>query len=93
MPGVKTCQTNCKGLKLCSAIIFILCLSVIGASKVRLLKASFDACCVTSPLALEYRDPHVFACALKSYLRDLPEPLMTHTLYDEWMAATRWGMP
>jgi len=54
---------------------------------------SFDAGCITSPFAPEYQDPHVIACALKSYLRDLPEPLMTHALYDEWMAAARWGMP
>ena len=25
--------------------------------------------------------------ALKQYLRELPEPLMTHELYDEWMQA------
>jgi RhoGAP domain. len=77
---------------LCSAVIFLL-VCVIAAGKVRLMKMSFDACCLTSPLALEYRDPHVIAGALKLYLRDLPEPLMTHALYDEWMAAARWGMP
>lgn len=59
-----------------------------GASKVRLLKTSFDAC-GTSPPTLECQDPHIFACALKSYLRDLPDPLMTHALYDDWMEATR----
>jgi hypothetical protein len=65
---------------------------VLGASKVRRMKMSFDACCLTLPTALEYRDPHVIAGALKSYLRDLPEPLMTHALYDEWVAAARWEM-
>nr|CAD7202488.1 unnamed protein product [Timema douglasi] len=60
-----------------------------GSSKLRRIKMSFDACCLTLPTALEYRDPHVIAGALKSYLRDLPEPLMTHGLYDEWMAAAR----
>lgn len=60
-----------------------------AAGKVRLMKMSFDACCLTLPTALEYRDPHVISGALKSYLRDLPEPLMTYALYDEWMAATR----
>jgi hypothetical protein len=53
------------------------------------MKMSFDACCLTLPTALEYRDPHVIAGALKSYLRELPEPLMTHALYDEWIAAAR----
>lgn len=60
-----------------------------GSSKVRHMKMSFDACCLTLPTALEYRDPHVIAGALKSYLRDLPEPLMTYALYDEWVAAAR----
>ena len=32
-------------------------------------------------------DVHCIAGALKQYLRELPEPLMTFALYDEWMAA------
>lgn len=28
--------------------------------------------------------------ALKSYLRELPEPLMTLELYDEWIQASKW---
>ncbi|PSN49744.1 hypothetical protein C0J52_08486 [Blattella germanica] len=60
-----------------------------GASKVRRMRMSFDACCLTLPTALEYRDPHVIAGALKLYLRELPEPLMTRSLYEEWMAAAR----
>lgn len=31
----------------------------------------------------------VVSGALKSYLRELPEPLMTHLLYDEWLQASR----
>lgn len=53
------------------------------------MKLSLDAGCLTFPAALEYRDPHVIAGVLKSYLRELPEPLMTYSLYDEWMAAAR----
>ncbi|KAG8236563.1 hypothetical protein J437_LFUL017019 [Ladona fulva] len=60
-----------------------------GASKVRRMKMSFDASCLSYQTALEYHDPHVIAGALKSYLRELPEPLFTHLLYDEWMAAAR----
>lgn len=60
-----------------------------GASKVRRMKMSFDACCLSLQTALEYHDPHVVAGALKSYLRELPEPLFTHLLYDDWMAAAR----
>lgn len=29
--------------------------------------------------------------ALKSYLRELPEPLMTYQLYDDWIQASRQG--
>lgn len=60
-----------------------------GASKLRRIKLSLDACCLTLPIALEYKDPHVVAGALKSYLRELPEPLLTYRLYSEWMAAAR----
>lgn len=34
-------------------------------------------------------DPHAVAGALKSYLRELPEPLMTFDLYDDWLRAAR----
>ena len=32
-------------------------------------------------------DIHCVAGALKQYVRELPEPLMTFKLYDEWMNA------
>ncbi|XP_058797155.1 rho GTPase-activating protein 44-like isoform X2 [Phymastichus coffea] len=60
-----------------------------GASKLRRMKLSFDACCISLPVALEYKDPHVIAGALKSYLRELSEPLLTFKLYPEWMAAAK----
>ncbi|GLH02895.1 Rho GTPase-activating protein 17 [Gryllus bimaculatus] len=60
-----------------------------GASKLRRMKLSMDARCLTPQAILEYRDPHVIAGALKSYLRELPEPLMTFALYDDWMQAAR----
>ncbi|XP_012268528.2 rho GTPase-activating protein 44-like isoform X2 [Athalia rosae] len=60
-----------------------------GASKLRRIKLSFDACCLSLPTVLEYRDPHVVAGALKSYLRELHEPLLTYKLYPEWMAAAK----
>uniref|UniRef100_A0A8C4F0Q5 Rho GTPase activating protein 17b n=1 Tax=Dicentrarchus labrax TaxID=13489 RepID=A0A8C4F0Q5_DICLA len=46
-----------------------------GASKLKKLKAALD--CSTSQLEEFYSDPHAVAGALKSYLRELPEPLMT----------------
>ncbi|XP_068505515.1 rho GTPase-activating protein 17a isoform X8 [Syngnathus scovelli] len=56
-----------------------------GASKLKKLKAALD--CSTSQLEEFYSDPHAVAGALKSYLRELPEPLLTHQLYDEWTQA------
>ncbi|KAK2585850.1 hypothetical protein KPH14_010444 [Odynerus spinipes] len=60
-----------------------------AASKSRRIKLSLDACCLTLSTALEYKDPHVIAGALKSYLRELPEPLLTYKLYPDWMAAAK----
>ncbi|XP_062263332.1 rho GTPase-activating protein 17b isoform X3 [Platichthys flesus] len=57
-----------------------------GASKLKKLKAALD--CSTSQLEEFYSDPHAVAGALKSYLRELPEPLMTFGLYDEWLQAS-----
>ncbi|XP_034566862.1 rho GTPase-activating protein 17b isoform X2 [Notolabrus celidotus] len=57
-----------------------------GASKLKKLKAALD--CSTSQLEEFYSDPHAVAGALKSYLRELPEPLMTFSLYDEWLQAS-----
>ncbi|XP_056897716.1 rho GTPase-activating protein 17a isoform X9 [Takifugu flavidus] len=62
-----------------------------GASKLKKLKAALD--CSTSQLEEFYSDPHAVAGALKSYLRELPEPLMTHLLYDEWIQASSVSDP
>ncbi|XP_028671093.1 SH3 domain-binding protein 1 [Erpetoichthys calabaricus] len=35
-----------------------------------------------------YSDPHAVAGALKSYLRELPEPIMTFELYNDWFKAS-----
>uniref|UniRef100_A0A1Y1LRU6 Rho-GAP domain-containing protein n=1 Tax=Photinus pyralis TaxID=7054 RepID=A0A1Y1LRU6_PHOPY len=64
---------------------------VVGsASKVKRLKLAIDSGCFSLPLLSEYRDVHVLASTLKSYLRDLPEPLLTYSLYDEWMDAMHY---
>ncbi|KAL4624540.1 rho GTPase-activating protein 17-like [Arapaima gigas] len=62
-----------------------------GASKLKKLKAALD--CSTSQLEEFYSDPHAVAGALKSYLRELPEPLMTFQLYDEWIMASNISDP
>ncbi|XP_028842510.1 rho GTPase-activating protein 44 isoform X6 [Denticeps clupeoides] len=57
-----------------------------SASKLKKLKASLDCGVLDVP---EYSaDPHAIAGALKSYLRELPEPLMTFELYEEWIQAS-----
>ncbi|RMB95036.1 hypothetical protein DUI87_28478 [Hirundo rustica rustica] len=59
-----------------------------SASKLKKLKAALD-CCVVD--VQEYSaDPHAIAGALKSYLRELPEPLMTFELYEEWIQASKY---
>ncbi|KAM8931165.1 SH3 domain-binding protein 1 [Pelodytes ibericus] len=57
-----------------------------GASMLKKLKASLGA--GTSDLAEFTLEPHAVAGALKSYLRELPEPLMTSELYNDWMKAS-----
>ncbi|XP_057201097.1 rho GTPase-activating protein 17b isoform X2 [Triplophysa rosa] len=62
-----------------------------GASKLKKLKAALD--CSTSQLEEFYSDPHAVAGALKSYLRELPEPLMAFQLYEEWIQASSISDP
>ncbi|KAM9745160.1 rho GTPase-activating protein 44 isoform 3-T3 [Menidia menidia] len=57
-----------------------------SASKLKKLKASLD--CGVLDVQEYSSDPHAIAGALKSYLRELPEPLMTTELYDEWFQAS-----
>ncbi|KAK0137572.1 Rho GTPase-activating protein 44 [Merluccius polli] len=57
-----------------------------SASKLKKLKASLD--CGVLDVQEYSADPHAIAGALKSYLRELPEPLMTFELYDEWIQSS-----
>ncbi|XP_009288365.1 PREDICTED: SH3 domain-binding protein 1 [Aptenodytes forsteri] len=62
-----------------------------GASVLTKLKSSLKkklkSSLASGSNALEefYSDPHAVAGALKSYLRELPQPLMTFELYNEWV--------
>ncbi|XP_059045364.1 rho GTPase-activating protein 44-like [Achroia grisella] len=60
-----------------------------GTSKVRRMKLSLDAGLFNVPLPRDYRDLHVVASVLKSYLRELPEPLLTFKLYETFIATSR----
>lgn len=53
------------------------------------MKLSLDAGLFSVPLPRDYRDMHVVASVLKSYLRELPEPLLTYRLYENFIAASR----
>ncbi|XP_072312942.1 rho GTPase-activating protein 44-like isoform X7 [Eucyclogobius newberryi] len=57
-----------------------------SASKLKKLKASLD--CGVMDVQEYSSDPHAIAGALKSYLRELPEPLMTFDLYNDWIQAS-----
>ncbi|XP_039991002.1 rho GTPase-activating protein 44-like [Xiphias gladius] len=57
-----------------------------SASKLKKLKASLD--CGVLDVQEYSADPHAIAGALKSYLRELPEPLMTFELYNDWIQAS-----
>lgn len=58
-----------------------------SSSKVRKLKNGFDAGIVN--LEEQVNDPHSVAGTLKSYLRELPEPLLTFSLYNRWIVAAK----
>ncbi|XP_038199883.1 SH3 domain-binding protein 1 isoform X3 [Arvicola amphibius] len=62
-----------------------------GASVLKRLKQTM----ASDPHSLEEfcSDPHAVAGALKSYLRELPEPLMTSDLYDDWLRAASLKEP
>ncbi|XP_037611250.1 rho GTPase-activating protein 44-like isoform X4 [Sebastes umbrosus] len=57
-----------------------------SASKLKKLKASLD--CGVLDVQEYSADPHAIAGALKSYLRELPEPLMSYELYNDWIQAS-----
>uniref|UniRef100_A0A8D3D190 Rho GTPase-activating protein 44 n=1 Tax=Scophthalmus maximus TaxID=52904 RepID=A0A8D3D190_SCOMX len=57
-----------------------------SASKLKKLKASLD--CGVLDVQEYSADPHAIAGALKSYLRELPEPLMSFELYNDWIQAS-----
>uniref|UniRef100_A0A0R3RYM3 Rho-GAP domain-containing protein n=1 Tax=Elaeophora elaphi TaxID=1147741 RepID=A0A0R3RYM3_9BILA len=57
-------------------------------NRIRRLKAAFDAHQINNgslEIAEYINDPHSVCSVLKCYLRELPEPLMTHTLHSEWV--------
>ncbi|XP_065318124.1 rho GTPase-activating protein 44-like [Gordionus sp. m RMFG-2023] len=57
-----------------------------SSPKIKKLKSAFDS---GSPVDMQefIQDPHVITGILKLYLRELPEPLLTFKLYDEWSNA------
>lgn len=58
-----------------------------GSSKVKRLKAEIETPGLPILLSLEAADHHVLTGIIKSYLRELPEPLFGGNLYNEWLEA------
>ena len=59
-----------------------------SASKVKKLKSALNANIID--YAEYVRDPHSVAGCLKSYLRELPEPLLTFQMYPAWINAAKY---
>lgn len=53
------------------------------------MRSAIDANYAGPPLSSEYQEVHVIASVLKSYLRSLPEPLLTYTRYGEFIEASQ----
>lgn len=60
-----------------------------AGSKLRRFRSAIDANVIVPPFPAEYQDVHVIASVLKSYLRDLPDPLLTYQLYNEFVSAAQ----
>ena len=58
-----------------------------GTSKVKRLKAEIETPGLPVLLSLEAADHHVLTAIIKSYLRELPEPLFGAGLYQDWLEA------
>ena len=58
-----------------------------GSSKVKRLKAEIETPGLPVLLSLEAADHHVLTGIIKSYLRELPDPLFGGSLYNEWLEA------
>eukprot|EP00794_Sanderia_malayensis_P009068 gene9068-10036_t len=57
-----------------------------SAAKIKKLRAAFDAGIVD--LNEFENDVHAVTGVLKQYLRELPDPLLTHELYEDWIKAS-----
>lgn len=72
-------------------------------TKIRRMKAAFDAGQIDVRVLPVFNDrfwlqsderayqfdPHSVCSVLKCYLRELPDPLLTHRLHNDWMNAAR----
>lgn len=62
-----------------------------SVSKVKLIRNAFNAGQQLHLDSLDLtRDVHAVASALKSYLRELPEPLLTFAHYKDWTEAAAY---
>lgn len=49
------------------------------------IQSALDSGNADLAFALDLHDVHIIAGTLKSYLRELPDPLFSHALYDDWV--------
>lgn len=83
-------------IELCVCMLYELARDVEGilripgtSSKVKSMKLSFDAGVLTIPLQRQYINIHVISSVFKSYLKELPEPLLTYRLYDTFLTVAK----
>lgn len=62
-----------------------------GAAKLKKFRALAGAGVMDLLSYDAHEDVHAVAGTLKHYLRELPDPLLTQDLYNEWVAVTRFG--
>ncbi|PAV85449.1 hypothetical protein WR25_04786 [Diploscapter pachys] len=58
-------------------------------TKIRRMKAAFDAGQIDLDEAAYVNDPFCICSVLKCYLRELPDPLLTNRLFHDWVAASK----
>ena len=57
--------------------------------KLRKCRAALNSGVLDLGLYDLHEDVHAVAGALKQYLRDLPDPILTYELYDRWIQAAK----
>lgn len=57
------------------------------------MKSALDSGNADLGFALDLHDVHIVAGMLKSYLRELPDPIFSHALYENWVNSMKSSDP